>query len=200
MDLQMPEMDGFEATRCIRERERTAGGHMPIVAMTAHAMKGDRERCLEAGMDEYLSKPIDPRLLFEAVEQRAAACPAAGDGAGPRFDPAELRARVGGDEALLRQIAALFLDECPTHLGEIGAAVDARDAERLRVAAHTLKGMVGNLSTGGLYEAAFALETLGAERTLDRAPEALRRLNGQAEPFLRGVRAWLLDAGPVAAL
>jgi CheY-like chemotaxis protein len=76
MDLQMPVMGGLEATAAIRAREGATGGHVRIVAMTAHAMHGDRERCLEAGMDDYLSKPIEPRLLFEAVEQLEA--PAAG--------------------------------------------------------------------------------------------------------------------------
>src|SRR5262249_13036563 len=73
MDVQMPEMDGFEATAAIRAKEKVAGGHVPIVAMTAHAMKGDRERCLEVGMDGYISKPLQPSELFEAVEGRAGA-------------------------------------------------------------------------------------------------------------------------------
>ena len=68
MDVQMPEMDGFEATAVIREKEKETGGHIPIIAMTAHAMKGDRERCLNAGMDEYVSKPIRPQVLVDAIE------------------------------------------------------------------------------------------------------------------------------------
>ena len=72
MDVQMPEMDGLEATAAIRAKERTAGGHVPIVAMTAAAMKGDRERCLQAGMDDYVSKPLQPNELFDIVERRAA--------------------------------------------------------------------------------------------------------------------------------
>jgi CheY-like chemotaxis protein len=71
MDVQMPEMDGFEATAAIRERERVAGGHVRIIAMTAHAMTGDRERCLEAGMDGYLSKPLDPRMLWALMDEYA---------------------------------------------------------------------------------------------------------------------------------
>jgi CheY-like chemotaxis protein len=71
MDVQMPQMNGYEATAAIRERERAVGGHIPIIAMTAHAMKGDRERCLEAGMDSYVSKPIKTKDLFDAIDELA---------------------------------------------------------------------------------------------------------------------------------
>jgi len=110
MDVQMPEMDGFEATAAIREREKKTGHHLPILAMTAHAMQGDRERCLEAGMDGYVSKPVRPKELFEAIEAVMAGAQGP-DGDPPEekmreevLDRAALMDRVGGDAGLLREI------------------------------------------------------------------------------------------------
>src|SRR5207247_267676 len=146
MDVQMPDMGGFEATRVIRSRERATGSHVAIIAMTAHAMKGDRERCLAAGMDEYLTKPLDPRRLCALVEQMAP------DGA-PGIDeieraaeglPPRVLARVGGDRQLLAEISRLFVDDAPRHLEGIRRALDVHDGESLRRAAHGLKGSVGN--------------------------------------------------------
>src|SRR5262249_17994652 len=123
MDVQMPEMDGFEATAAIREHERSTGAHLPIVAMTAYAMKGDRERCLDAGMDGYAAKPIQPQELWETIRSIAPA--AAGPGRvaeeplRDQHDWAPILARLGGDEALLRELAGLFLVECPKWMIEI---------------------------------------------------------------------------------
>ena len=121
MDVQMPEMGGFEATAAIREREQAAGRRrVPIVAMTAHAMKGDRERCLAAGMDEYVTKPLDSRLLCAVVEAIAGwepNAPVAATDQLPGLSDAVL-ARVGGDRELLAEISRLFLDDAPKHLAE----------------------------------------------------------------------------------
>ena len=148
MDVQMPEMDGLEATAAIRVRERQTGGHMPIVAMTAHALKGDRERCLEAGMDEYISKPIHVRQLLETIE-RAVGGPAAPET--PAEAPAaesetmdwnEVLKAARGDRKLLGTIVAAALDELPRLLAAIREAIAAGDATGLRLSAHTLKGSV----------------------------------------------------------
>src|SRR5471032_1478246 len=115
MDVQMPEMGGFEATEAIRARERESGTRVPIVAMTAHAMKGDRERCLGAGMDEYLTKPLDSRKLCLLVEEIAAGrAPAVDEGIPEVSD--QVLARVGGDRELLAEISRLFVDDAPRHL------------------------------------------------------------------------------------
>ena len=112
MDVQMPEMNGFEATAAIRKKEQTTGGHIPIVAMTAHAMKGDEDRCLSAGMDGYVSKPITPDELFLAISKVVR------DGAKPQpdhalFDRSAILVRVDGDTKRLVELVDVFLDTCP---------------------------------------------------------------------------------------
>jgi CheY-like chemotaxis protein len=182
MDLQMPVMGGLEATVAIRVRERATGQHVRIVAMTAHALISDRERCLTAGMDGYLSKPIQPLMLFAVVEQT-------GDDGGVipsalaerlRFDEAALRRRVSGDAELMTDVIRVFLEDLPIRLAAIKAAVTSRDAVEIRAAAHALKGAAANLSVGGLFEAAHVLERVGAESRLDAAEGAWRQLAVEA--------------------
>jgi two-component system sensor histidine kinase/response regulator len=190
MDVQMPEMGGLEATAAIRQREREHGGHIRIVAMTAHAMKGDRERCLAAGMDGYLSKPIDPALLYSALEHQTSAptrAPAAPAAAAP-VDRERLMVRLEGDEQLFLDVVRLFLDDCPMRLAAIKAAVDSRDAEKIRTTAHALKGAAANLSAQRLFEAARTLERLGAERRLEPAEAAWRQLSLEATSVINMLR------------
>jgi CheY-like chemotaxis protein/HPt (histidine-containing phosphotransfer) domain-containing protein len=188
MDVQMPEMGGLEATDGIRQRERGTQKRQRIVAMTAHVMNGDRERCLSAGMDGYLSKPIDPQMLFAAVEQvvEVPATPLPVSSAA--VDRAEMLQRLGGDQALFDDVVAIFLEDCPARLSAIKAAVDARDGEAIRKTAHTLKGAAGNLAAGGLFEAARVLERLGAELRFDAAEGAWRRLATEASAVLDQLR------------
>jgi signal transduction histidine kinase/DNA-binding response OmpR family regulator len=183
MDIQMPDMGGFEATAVIRQRERATGGHIRVVAMTAHAMTGDRERCLASGMDGYLSKPIEPAMLYATVEDEAGMS-VAGTSDRPAstapVDRAQLMERLGGDEQLLADVVQVFLRDCPERLAAIRAAVEARDAERIRTSAHALKGVAANLSASGLFSATLALERIGAERRLDAAEAAWRQLSVEA--------------------
>jgi CheY-like chemotaxis protein len=191
MDLQMPDMGGFEATEAIREREKVTGRRVRIVAMTAHAMNGDRERCLAAGMDGYLSKPVDPQMLYAVVEQDPVSPEAAA--AAERRAPLDREAmlnRLGGDEALLGDVVKLFLEDCPARLALIKAAVDARDADAIRREAHALKGAAGSMSATGVFEAAGVLERLGAERRLDAAEAAWRRLSAEATEVLDLMRRY----------
>jgi signal transduction histidine kinase/CheY-like chemotaxis protein len=212
MDVQMPEMSGLEATEAIRAREKASGGgHIRIVAMTAHAMSGDRERCLAAGMDDYLSKPINPKMLFSVVEQDPATVPrtAAAQAAtaskttmrasAPIFDRRSALQRLGGDEELLSEVIRIFLEDCPQQLARLRAAVDAREPEQIRTAAHALKGAASNLSAIGLFESAQVMERLGAESRVDAAQAGWRQVSAQAANLmdvLRHVKSPSLTAQP----
>ncbi len=168
MDVQMPEMDGFAATQAIRAKETAKGGHVPIIALTAHAMKGDRERCLAAGMDAYVSKPIRAAELFEAIGRLLSAdvkgATQRSDPEGPQgavLDLDTALAVVDGDRELLRQMAHWFLNQCPKLLGEIRDSVLRGDAPAVEQAAHKLNASVGSFGAQRAYQAALRLEELG---------------------------------------
>jgi CheY-like chemotaxis protein/HPt (histidine-containing phosphotransfer) domain-containing protein len=178
MDVQMPEMDGLDATTAIRAWEKTVGVHMPIMAMTAHAMKGDRQRCLAAGMDTYISKPIRIGELENAIAQlispsKPAEAPRPEGTQGDSvIDHAALLAGVDGNRRLLRELVRLFLADCPPRLAEIKEAVRRGDAEALRRAAHTLKGSIGNFTAKKAFEVSQRLEIMGRDGDLESASDA----------------------------
>jgi CheY-like chemotaxis protein len=192
MDVQMPEMDGLEAAATIRGRERLHGGHLPIIAMTAHALKGDRELCLQAGMDDYVPKPIRAEQLFETIASVCAATAEAaareGQQAGSQAVaivdwPAALQAVEGNREALQTMIEAA-LEEVPQLLATIRLELDAGDAAALRRAAHTLKASIGYFSHGPAFEEARQLELIGQENRLADASAVFVALEGHAEEML----------------
>ena len=193
MDVQMPEMDGLDATAAIRAWEKAAGTHTPILAMTAHAMKGDRERCLAAGMDGYTSKPIRIGELEQAIAQLVSPSkPAEGPlpeetGEDGVIDRAALLAGVDGNRRLLRELIRLFLVDCPRRQAEIKEAVRRGDAEALRIAAHTLKGSVGNFAAKQAFAAAQRLETMGRAGDLDRAGDARMALDSELARLTEGL-------------
>ena len=204
MDVQMPEMDGFEATAEVRRREAGTGRHIPIIAMTAHAMKGDRERCLEAGMDGYVSKPIQTRDLYAAVAalgpaESAAAPeefdrgPASAEGA--LVDPAEALARVGGDWELLRSLTEVFFDSYPAQLEQLREAIGRGDGETVYRLAHTLVGAVGIFGATPAVEAAGRLEAMGRRGDLAGAEEAYRRLDAAVARLRPALAALTAEAG-----
>jgi CheY-like chemotaxis protein len=185
MDVQMPEMDGLEATRTIRAGERTTGNRVPIMAMTAHAMQGDRERCLAAGMDEYIAKPIRAKALFEKIQRTFGTTKAAPVTSPPEAGStkavnwSEALAAVGGDQALLKDVAAAFLEECPRQLSAIQQAVQNKDSALLRRAAHTIKSSLRLFGANVGYENAFRLETMGHDGKTDSAGEPLAILESE---------------------
>jgi len=192
MDVQMPVMGGLEATIAIRERERIHGGHIRVIAMTAHAMAADRERCIEAGMDAYLSKPVDPELLFAAVEGREMTAPnqerlhAVPQTAA--FDQPALLERLSGDATLLDDVIKVFLDECPAQLTAIKNAVAQRNPAAVRATAHALVGAAANMAAVRLAEAARVLERLGDESRMDAADAAWRSVSIEASRVIDVLR------------
>ena len=164
MDFQMPVMGGIEATAVIREAETRTGRHIPIIAMTAHAMAGDRERALQAGMDDYVSKPIRFEDLRRAIQRHAP----------PGLDMTALLNGVDGDRKLLCELIDVFLVDTPKQLARIKRALARGDATGLKEAAHALKGSVGNFDPTQAFEAVRRLETLGRENNLTDAPAGWR--------------------------
>ena len=166
MDVQMPEMGGLEATAAIRARERETGVHTPIIAMTAHAMSGDRERCLEAGMDAYVSKPLRPADLMAAIdavltvgaEEPTQPPAAAAPDQAAAIDESQLLDDFGHNAKLLAQVIDVFLADLPKRVAQIQEARAVADADALAAAAHALKGSVGLFSRGAVFEAVRALE------------------------------------------
>jgi len=190
MDVQMPEMDGFEATAAIRAREKQSGAHLPIIAMTAHAMKGDRQRCLEAGMDEYIAKPIRTRRLFETIvavlggppeSGKPSRAAAADEEEGPEdtLDWSEALRTVRGDRQLLKEMVEAFREESPRLMAEIRRAVEAGDAAALRVSAHSLKGSLRYFGAHQAFDDAFQLEKMAKQNDLSIAESFLASLEGE---------------------
>jgi signal transduction histidine kinase/DNA-binding response OmpR family regulator len=185
MDIQMPHMDGLEATQAIRAREQDTATRVPIVAMTAHAMQGDRERCLAAGMDGYVTKPLRPTELFEVIARLTA--PAASTPETPAASEEEqdilcrrtLWERVAGDAELLREIIELFLADYPERLLELHEALTHQDCPALARAAHRLKGALGNISANHALAAVRRVETAARAGDVHAATEALARLEDE---------------------
>jgi CheY-like chemotaxis protein len=183
MDMQMPEMGGLEATAAIREEEKTTGQHILIVAMTAHAMKGDRERCLAGGMDDYVSKPVKASDLIAAVERagKAADDPKTEAPTGNVVDMKAIMNRLDGDEALVKELAKLFLGDCPRLMSDVKDALAREDSGALEASAHALKGAAANFGAELAVRVAFALETIGREGNLSRANETYQALELQIQ-------------------
>jgi CheY-like chemotaxis protein len=193
-DVRMPKLDGYRLTAAVREREKQSGRHLPIVAMTAHAMKGDRERCLEAGMDGYVSKPIEPVELISVVERIASSgAPSLTRSSAPTavadVDFSQLLARTGGSRELLGQMVEIFREECPRLLAAVREALDRKDCEALEDSAHALKGTVGNFSAGPAAEASRELEIMARGGDLEGTDEIYGRLKQEIERLGAGLEA-----------
>jgi CheY-like chemotaxis protein len=181
LDIHMPEVDGFQVVAELRRRERGTGKRLPIIALTARSAEGERERCLRAGMDDYLVKPARAAELFATIDRVVAggdARPPAGPGhAGLNglIDRAALLAACDGDEGLLRKMCQHFRAFVPGRLAEVSEALRERDAGRLREAVHKLGGMVSTFSAAAA-EAVVLLGRLGSEGKFEEAAQANARL------------------------
>ena len=196
MDVQMPEMDGLEATRRIREREKGASGHIPIIALTAHSMKGDRERFLAGGMDDYISKPLDAGQLYRTLSKHLAGAEECAptpekEGTTGVLDTDELHDRLGGDRELARELLTVFLDEHEKMSAGVEDALKTGDAVALQTTAHGLKGMAANIGAGALRDASLQVEDSAARGDLAAAGEALLGLREVMNMTLDAVRRFL---------
>lgn len=188
MDVQMPNLDGFEATKLIREREQITGNHIPIIAMTAHAMKGDRDRCLETGMDDYVSKPVKSEDLLQAISrvlnQKIKIIKKNPKNEKDLFEDKKMRAeikidkehlldRFGGDDELLQEVAMLFLQEVPVLMTAIEESIQNRNAIEAERTAHTLKGIIANFQIPVMYTITQELENAAREKQWERIDEII---------------------------
>ncbi|MDX1707147.1 MAG: response regulator [Desulfobacterales bacterium] len=187
MDVQMPEMDGFEATREIRQIEAETGSRIPIIAMTAYATEGDRERCLESGMDAYVSKPISATKLFKAIE--ALMPPAPEEASDPQDDGHKsgglaldgLLKSFENDHNLFGELVDIFINDYPRMLNTLRDTLKSSDAKTLTRTAHSLKGMLRNFQAEAAADTAYILEKMGREETLDDADQIVDSLAHQLE-------------------
>ena len=221
MDVQMPEMDGLTATQKIRQRETQTGSYIPIVAMTAHAMKGDKERCLAAGMDGYITKPLSSLRIEEMIEtmfssgfgtpnvvssgaqtatSSSASTPSSpspsssSSSSSSSWDPARALGKVDGDEPLLRELVQIFLDEVPHQLANLQQAIEAGDGDKIERTAHSLKGELSCLGLSDAAEKARDLERMGHDRTVQPAAELFPAFNAEMTLAASAMRE-MLEAG-----
>jgi CheY-like chemotaxis protein/HPt (histidine-containing phosphotransfer) domain-containing protein len=199
MDVQMPEIDGLTATRTIREQEKQSRSHIPIIAMTAHAMKGDRELCLEAGMDGYLSKPATSRGIAEALTSAlrlktntaALSTPSRLDAASGPWDRSKALGRVDGDESLLRELVGIFLDESAKQLASLEQAISTGNLKEIERTAHSLKGELGYLGLAGAAQKAKDMEHMGREGTLQAVAMLFPKFHAEISAGAKTMRRML---------
>ncbi len=203
MDVQMPEMDGFEATCIIKELLKKTGRRIPIIAMTAHAMKGDMERCLEAGMDDYISKPVQPEILYNSIERQLLGKKEYNPGREAdtnhttpmqnetkpsfqniipdhkAFDKKALLDRLDGDEELLAEIIDVYLQDVPVQIARIRQALEEKNMETIERQSHTLKGASANVNAETLRKVALDIELAAKEGDIDKARASIQHLESE---------------------
>src|SRR6266436_4376492 len=196
LDGQMPVMDGLTTSRKIREKEQKTGRHIPIIAMTAHAMKHYQESCLQAGMDGYISKPANSQQIEDAIAKilgsepghEVASAPAIVLAPPTVWNPAKALARLGGDTQILNEIVTIFLEESPKQIAQLRQALEESDGETIERIAHTMISELGYLDISGASHRARDLEHMGRTRALEKAPEVLAALEAEMRAVASEVR------------
>jgi len=214
MDLQMPEVGGLEATKLIRENEMSSGQHIPIIAMTAAAMKGDKEKCLDAGMDDYLSKPIKSEQLSAMLERFCQTNQQATQGDIPPDSSAETVPRPKANDLDLfdletfvetyqcppdtvKKLCEVFLVECQSSLETIREGLENQDVTSLKRAAHKLKGEASTITSKRLAAAALHLEEVTLDTSLDNVPDAIKLLEAEIHAVTEVIEQSVLLPPPV---
>lgn len=204
MDIQMPGMDGFEATKAIRNAESKIR-NIPIVATTAHAVKSDREKCLAAGMDDYVSKPINAEKLFEVIakltnvpenKKKKMSIPSVKTvekQSNDVFDLSKALEAVLGNKELFQEIAGMLLENLPGSLSKIKKTIAAGNAESLERTAHNLRGSAGSFGAKLAYDAAYLLEKLGREGKIEEAKEAFSDLEERTAELASAIKEVMLE-------
>jgi signal transduction histidine kinase/CheY-like chemotaxis protein len=206
MDVQMPVMDGLTATEKIRLEEKQTQQHLPIIAMTAYAMKGDRERCLGAGMDGYISKPVNGRELEKAIADTLRSWPDnmvasdsktykkdAASGEAIAWDIALAIQGLGGDEKLLYEIVEIFVEEWPNQITSLRHAIEEGTCASVEAVAHSLNGQFGYLGIGEASQKARKLEEMGRVRDLLHAAEVFTAFEAEVSELLILMRGWMAE-------
>jgi CheY-like chemotaxis protein/HPt (histidine-containing phosphotransfer) domain-containing protein len=201
MDVKMPEMDGYEATAVIRQKEQQTGGHIPIIAMTANAMQGDRERCLDAGMDGYIAKPVDAGELFQEIDKVARARGPNAETSATDTQPlssqdADLKEvldlevaakHIPGGPEDIKELAKVLLDECPMLMGQLRKAIRQHDAWSIQRTAHTLKSASQTFGATRVKELALEMEIMGREQRLDDVETKAEKLATEVDILIAAV-------------
>jgi PAS domain S-box-containing protein len=203
MDVQMPEMDGMEATRRIRNPESAVLNHsIPIIAMTAHAMKGDKEACINAGMDDYVSKPVNPKELAAALSRQLARCAHNAVKAAPElkpeqtintegvFDKEAALARVCGDEDIFKEILDVFFEDAVNQINLLKQAAAVNDVATITRQAHSLKSAAGSVGASAMRDTAFKIEMFGREGKTEEAAQLTPELQAEFDQFKEIIASW----------
>lgn len=208
MDCQMPELDGFETTRRIRENELNSNkSHLPIIAMTALAMKGDRKKCIDAGMDDYLVKPVQPGILSEKLSKwlknkqhdhnfsQTHASHATESGPVNKeediFNENDLMIRLGNDQELIREILSQFINEIPDRMDRLKQALKNEDSSQIKIMAHTIKGLSANISAPGLRNMAAQIENLTMKDDLQAIKDLIPKLEQQHQSLVEYLKKYI---------
>ncbi len=209
MDVQMPEMDGIEATQCIRNKEAEENlEYTPIIAMTAHSMKGDMESCIDAGMDDYLSKPLRPEEMFEKIykilrdkdvnfEQKKSLSkePKPEEQSASKelgIDFSKVKSLVSGDKDLLKELVGDLIKEIPPQLDDLEKAVKSGDCEQIRKAAHKIKGSVSIVGENKAFGIAYKIEAMGRENNIEQVKETFEQFKEELNKLIKflGSEEW----------